>query len=78
MPVIITDSYHCILDVNTEYENITGYPKESIIGLKAGFLKSNLTPQSIYINLKSTLKENKSWSGVLVNKKSQENIGILS
>ncbi|MFJ7747491.1 PAS domain S-box protein [Peribacillus sp. NPDC097295] len=55
--VIITDSNHVILDVNKEYESTTGYSSESITGLRAGFLKSRLTPQSTYTSLKCALKE---------------------
>ena len=36
--VIITDSQHMIIDVNEQYEAITGYSREIIRGLQAGFL----------------------------------------
>ena len=41
-----------IIDVNEKYETITGFNRETIIGLKAGFLKSNLTPETTYHSLK--------------------------
>lgn len=53
--VIITNSQHIIIDVNKQYETITGYNRETIIGLKAGFLKSNLTPETTYQSLKDSL-----------------------
>ncbi len=68
-PVIITDSDHCIVDVNKQYEATTGYSREKIIGLKAGFIKSRLTPVSTYKSLKMKLKEGEPWSGVFINRK---------
>lgn len=71
--VIITDDEHAIITVNESYEKTTGYEQEYIIGHKAGFLKSGLTPQSTYHSLKQQLKEGKPWSGVFINlKKSKE------
>lgn len=67
--VIITDENHIILDVNEAYQTITGFIKSKIIGLKAGFVKSNQTPQATYTELREKLKERKPWSGVLVNRK---------
>jgi putative two-component system response regulator len=68
--VIITDSEHLILDVNKQYEATTGYSRNMIIGLKAGFIKSRHTPLSTYKSLKFTLKEGQPWSGVFINRKS--------
>ncbi|MBM7659906.1 putative two-component system response regulator [Bacillus mesophilus] len=67
--VIITDENHIILEVNAQYEQITGFVRESIIGLKAGFLKSNHTPLATYQQLKENLAQGIPWSGVLINRK---------
>ncbi|MFT8320163.1 MAG: HD domain-containing phosphohydrolase [Bacillus sp. (in: firmicutes)] len=67
--VLITDSNHTIVEVNQEYERITGYDRNAVIGLNAGFLKSSLTPSSTYTSLENALNECKPWSGVLLNKK---------
>lgn len=67
--IIITDIDHKIVAVNKPFENITGYLHETIIGLNAGFLKSNLTPFSTYKSLKRELKERKPWSGIFINQK---------
>ena len=67
--VVITDSNHIILEVNESYQLITGFEKDEIIGLKAGFLKTDLTSKSIYISMKSSLKERAPWSGILINQK---------
>ncbi|WP_028389986.1 HD domain-containing phosphohydrolase [Bacillus cihuensis] len=67
--VIITDSNHIILEVNDSYQSITGFERAKIIGLKAGFIKSNLTSKSTYISMKNSLKELIPWSGILINRK---------
>ena len=67
--VVITDSNHIILEVNESYQLITGFEKDEIIGLKAGFLKTDLTSKSTYISMKSSLKERAPWSGILINQK---------
>lgn len=72
--VIITNSQHIIIDVNKQYETITGYNRETIIGLKAGFLKSNLTPETTYQSLKDSLNKNEPWSGVFINRKKTKEI----
>lgn len=67
--VIITDSDHYILDVNKQYETTTGYSRDMIIGLNAGFIKSNHTPFSTYRALKLELHAGNPWSGVFINRK---------
>ncbi|MBM7660023.1 putative two-component system response regulator [Bacillus mesophilus] len=67
--VIITDHNHFILDVNKQYEVTTGYNRKTILGLKAGFLKSQLTPKTTHQQLKESLLNQQPWSGVLVNRK---------
>ncbi|MGE7665793.1 HD domain-containing phosphohydrolase [Ureibacillus composti] len=67
--VIITDSHHIILEVNDTYQTITGFERNKIIGLKAGFIKSNLTDQSTYTSMKTSLKQLIPWSGIFINRK---------
>lgn len=67
--VIITDLNHNIIAVNKQFENTTGFAIEDIIGLNAGFLKSNHTPFSTYKSLDRKLKERKPWTGVFINRK---------
>lgn len=66
--VVITDENLIILDVNHQYKNITGYKRETIIGLPAEFLNSNMEP-IMHKSLISTLSNDKSWSGVMVHVK---------
>ena len=67
--VIITDSHHIILEVNDTYQTITGFERNKIIGLKAGFIKSNLTDLSTYASMKTSLKQLIPWSGIFINRK---------
>jgi len=72
--VIITDENHRIIDINSKYEEVTGYKREMIIGLRAGILKSGLTPKQTYDEMKRALGQRKPWSGVFVNRKSNREI----
>lgn len=72
--VIITDHHHSIIEINKSYETTTGYSRESIIGLKAGFVKSGLTPLCTYTSLKKALKNGQPWSGVFTNRKKSREI----
>lgn len=67
--VMITDQKGMILEVNHTYEAITGYSSDILKGLDEGFLSSSLTPQSTYTSLKDSIKENKPWSGIVMNQK---------
>lgn len=74
--VLITDSNHIILDVNDTYQKVTGFEKSKIIGVKAGFIKSNLTNKETYCSMKDSLKQQIPWSGIFVNRKKSGNSGI--
>lgn len=65
--VVIVDNDHLILDVNQQYEMITGYRREFLIGLPVECLKSSVTPFIMYKSLKSKLKKEQPWSGTMVN-----------
>ncbi|MFJ5561823.1 HD domain-containing phosphohydrolase [Lysinibacillus xylanilyticus] len=65
--VVIVDEDQIIIDVNQQYEAITGYKREFLIGLPLECLKSSVTPFVMYKSLKSTLKKGKPWSGTMVN-----------
>jgi len=65
--VVIVDGDHLILDVNQQYEMITGYKREFLIGLPVECLKSSVTPFVMYKSLKSTLSKGQPWSGTMVN-----------
>lgn len=65
--VIIVDEDQFIIDVNQQYEAITGYKREFLIGLSLECLKSSVTPFVMYKSLKRALRERQPWSGTMVN-----------
>ncbi|WP_238403296.1 HD domain-containing phosphohydrolase [Paenibacillus mesophilus] len=67
--VIITDSRHHIVDVNSAYEHITGYNRETILGAKASVVKSKYTNKATYKSMNEALNKGESWSGIFINKK---------
>lgn len=67
--VIITDHHHRIVAVNQTFEKVTGYTKEFAYGKNPNFLQSSFTNPNAYVQLKKNLQQNKSWSGVFINRK---------
>lgn len=65
----ITDLNGRIQYVNKRFEEVTGYSKEEIIGLKASTLKSDYHGQSFYKELWDTVRSGKTWKGIFKNKK---------
>jgi len=65
--VVIVGEDQLIIDVNEQYETITGYKREFLIGLSVEDLKSSATPFVMYKSLKNTLRNGKPWSGTMVN-----------
>jgi len=68
-PVIITNEDYIVIAVNPAFEKVTGYSKDFAIGKNPNFLRSNLTKKEVYTQLKESLRQNKPWSGVFINKK---------
>ncbi|MDM5246642.1 HD domain-containing phosphohydrolase [Lysinibacillus sp. G4S2] len=65
--VVIVGEDQLIIDVNEQYETITGYKREFLIGFSVEDLKSSATPFVMYKSLKNTLRNGKPWSGTMVN-----------
>lgn len=72
--VIITDHEHRIVGVNAKYEEVTGYTRDYMAGLRAGFLRSRLTPSKTYESMRQSLSMNAAWSGVFINRKKNKDI----
>ncbi|GAA4841997.1 hypothetical protein GCM10023310_19910 [Paenibacillus vulneris] len=72
--VIITDENHRIVEVNSKYEEVTGYSREYMIGLRANFLRSRLTPPKTYASMHESLQMNLAWTGVFINRKKNKDI----
>ena len=67
--IIITNTDGYIEYVNDAFTSISGYSYEEVIGKRTSILKSGITNQGVYQELWNTLNNNKTWKGVLCNKK---------
>jgi len=67
--ISITDSFADILYTNREFEKVTGYSCEEIIGKNESILSYKTTSKLIYETLWARLNQQKPWSGTLVNRR---------
>ncbi|MBF8278511.1 MAG: hypothetical protein HW390_3584 [Candidatus Brocadiaceae bacterium] len=67
--VFITDAKGDIEYVNSMFEQVTGYPKEEVIGRNPRMLASGETTHAEYATLWETIAAGKTWRGVFKNKK---------
>ncbi|WP_353572690.1 nitrogen fixation negative regulator NifL [Candidatus Albibeggiatoa sp. nov. BB20] len=66
--ISVTDLKANILYINPAFERISGYEVEEIIGKNQSIFSDNSTPELIYKTLWGQLEQQKSWTGVLVNR----------
>lgn len=69
--LMITDSGNLILDVNPAFCQITGYPREEVIGKPAGFMRSGVHDQQFYACMWQRLIEHGFWEGEIWDKHRQ-------
>jgi PAS domain S-box-containing protein len=67
--ILITDLQGVIEYINPNFEKVSGYTYEEIIGMTPRILKSNKMPEIIYEDLWKTISQGKIWKGELLNKK---------
>lgn len=67
--IVVTDSDLNIIDVNSEFTNITQYKKEEVIGKKINILKSGVQPADFYKKMWKQIKKDGYWYGELWSKK---------
>jgi PAS domain S-box-containing protein len=67
--VVITDPRGNIDYVNPKFVEVCGYTAEEVIGLNPRFLKSGLTPDSVYAELWRTISAGGTWEGELQNRR---------
>lgn len=66
--ISITDLEANILYANPAFEQITGYIADEIIGKNESLLSDKNTPREMYDELWHSLHQQKTWSGVLLNR----------
>lgn len=71
--ISITDPGARILYVNAAFEELTGYPRDEIIGKNESVLSSKSTPLEVYQELWNTIQQRKVWRGTLVNHRKDGN-----
>lgn len=67
--IILTDPEQNILYVNENFEKISGYKKEDVLGNNPRFLNSGDTPVNTYTQLNKKLQNGEKWEGEFVNKR---------
>ena len=67
--ISITDMNADILYVNHAFEQLTGYSKHELVGRNQSLLSYKVTPPEVYEELWLTLNQQRSWNGVLVNRR---------
>ncbi|WP_419811683.1 putative bifunctional diguanylate cyclase/phosphodiesterase [Bacterioplanoides sp.] len=61
--IMLTDTRNIITDVNPAFSQITGYEKDEVLGMPAGFMKSGKHDKAFYQRLWSDLDKNGYWQG---------------
>ena len=67
--ISITNLKADILYVNRAFEKLTGYEESEVIGRNQSLLSYKVTPPEVYDDLWEKLAQQRSWNGVLVNKR---------
>ncbi len=75
--VLITDEDGEILYANEAVAEISGYPKEELIGKKPSVFKSGYHDREFYKRLWEVIKRGESFSGVIINRKKDGSVFYL-
>ncbi|MFQ5534429.1 MAG: ATP-binding protein [Sphingomonadales bacterium] len=67
--IIMTDRDGRAYYANPAFEAMTGYPLDRIRGRTASFLRSHKTPDTVFRDMWSAVKEGRSWQGELWNRR---------
>lgn len=67
--VMVTDRRGTMLWVNQGFSNISGYPREEVLGQKAAMLKSGLQNAEFYHAMWARIRESGEWQGEIWNRR---------
>ncbi|WP_299183309.1 GGDEF domain-containing phosphodiesterase [uncultured Neptuniibacter sp.] len=67
--MLISDDNNCILDVNSAFEQMCGYPKAELIGNNPSILSSGLQTGTFYQEMWQQLLDSNHWQGELWNRR---------
>ena len=65
----VTDATGCITYVNRGFERQTGWAHDEVLGLRPSILKSGEVDDAVYRDLWSTIRQGRTWSGRLLNRR---------
>lgn len=69
LAITITDAKANILYANPAFERVTGYDRDDLVGRNQSILSYKVTPKLVYETLWAQLKRQRSWNGLLVNRR---------
>ena len=67
--VMLTDLDGQVLYVNKRFQEVTGYPKSEILGVKANILKSGILNDKVFTDLWNTIQSGQEWNGRFCNQR---------
>jgi PAS domain S-box-containing protein len=67
--VMVTDLQGTILHVNRALEQLSGYPRDELIGQKPSLFKSGLHPDEFYKKMWDSVLARRAWQGELTNRR---------
>ncbi len=67
--IVVTNPDTTVVDLNPAYEQITGWPREELLGKPVGIIKSGRTSPAIYQQMWDALNSSGHWIGTLVNRR---------
>jgi PAS domain S-box-containing protein len=69
LSVVITDKQKRIKYVNNKFTDVSGYDADEVQNLTPDFLKTGLTGEDVYSDLRRKVEEDEVWHGTFVNRK---------
>lgn len=72
--ISITDLKANILYVNRAFTQVTGYSEDEVLGKNESILSNHTTPRIVYQALWGRLAQQKSWSGMLLNRRKDDRL----
>ena len=74
--IIITDANENMIDINTAFENISGYSRDEVIGKKPLIFRSGRHDKDFYENLWAEINKRGYWEGEIYNRHKEGGIYI--
>ncbi|NDV18515.1 PAS domain S-box protein [Pseudodesulfovibrio sp. JC047] len=66
--IVITDTFGRIEYVNPQFERLTGYSREEVVGKNPSMLNSGLTDPALFVSMYEAISKGEVWQGEFINK----------